>query len=130
MEEKEFDYINVIPLVDVMLVLLTIVLTTSTFIASGMINVSLPKASAEHKEILKNQTISIHKDGTVYFNASPMTLDELREKVHRLNRETPMVIRADRDIRLQVFVDVLDIINNLGFRRVAIQTEKGGDRNI
>ncbi len=53
MEEKEFNYINVIPLVDVMLVLLTIVLTTSTFIASGMINVSLPKASAEHKEILK-----------------------------------------------------------------------------
>ncbi len=128
MEEKEFDYINVIPLVDVMLVLLTIVLTTSTFIASGMINVSLPKASAEHKEILKNQTISIHKDGTVYFNASPMTLDELREKALRLDRETPIVIRADRDIRLQVFVDVLDIINNLGFRQVAIQTEKGGEK--
>ena len=41
-----------------------------------------------------------------------------------------MVIRADRDIRLQVFVDVLDIINNLGFKKVAIQTEKGGDSNI
>jgi biopolymer transport protein ExbD len=127
MEEKEFSYMNVIPLVDVMLVLLTIVLTTSTFIASGMINVSLPKASAEHKEILKNQTISIHKDGTVYLNASSMTLEELREKVTMLDRETPMVIRADRDIRLQVFVDVLDIINNLGFKKVAIQTEKGGD---
>ena len=130
MEEKEFNYMNVIPLVDVMLVLLTIVLTTSTFIASGMINVSLPKASAEHKEILKNQTISIHKDGTVYFNASSMTLEELREKVTMLDRETPMVIRADRDIRLQVFVDVLDIINNLGFKKVAIQTEKGSERNI
>lgn len=130
MEEKEFDYINVIPLVDVMLVLLTIVLTTSTFIASGMINVSLPKASAEHKEILKNQTISIHKDGTVFFNASPMTLDELKGKLTILDRETPLVIRADRDIRLQVFVDVLDIVNNLGFRKVAIQTEKGGERNI
>lgn len=124
MEEKEFDYINVIPLVDVMLVLLTIVLTTSTFIASGMINVSLPKASSEQREILKNQTISIHKDGTVYFNAAPVTLDQLEENVMRLERETPMVIRADRDIRLQVFVDVLDIINNLGFRKVAIQTEK------
>jgi biopolymer transport protein ExbD len=127
MEEKEFDYINVIPFVDVMLVLLTIVLTTSTFIASGMINVSLPKASAEHKEILKNQIISMHKDGTVYFNDSPVTLDGLREKVIRLDRKIPMVIRADRDIRLQDFVDVLDIINNLGFRKVAIQTEKGGD---
>jgi biopolymer transport protein ExbD len=127
MDEKEFDYLNVIPLVDVMLVLLTIVLTTSTFIASGMINVSLPKASAEHKEILKNQTISILKDGTILFNASPVTLDGVKGKVSTLDRETPMVIRADRDIRLQVFVDVLDIINNLGFRRVAVQTEKGGE---
>jgi biopolymer transport protein ExbD len=110
-------------------VLLTIVLTTSTFIASGMINVSLPKASAEHKEIAKNQTISIHKDGTVYFNATAMTLDELKETVTGMDRETPMVIRADRDIRLQVFVDVLDIINNLGFKKVAIQTEKGGEKN-
>lgn len=124
MDEKEFDYMNVIPLVDVMLVLLTIVLMTSTFIASGMINVSLPKAFAEQREILKNQTIAIRRDGTVYLNASPTTLEELRRKAAMLNRETPMIIRADRDIRLQVFVDVLDIINNLGFRRVAIQTEK------
>jgi biopolymer transport protein ExbD len=126
MEEKEFDYMNVIPLVDVMLVLLTIVLTTSTFIASGMINVSLPKASAEQKEILKNQTISIHRDGTIYFNAAPMALEQMKQHVMHLERETSIVIRADRDIRLQVFVDVLDIINNLGFRKVAIQTEKGG----
>jgi len=130
MEEKEFDYINVIPLVDVMLVLLTIVLTTSTFIASGMINVSLPKASAEHKEILKNQTISIDRDGTVYLNSSPVTLDGLKEKMLLLDKTTPIVLRADKDIRLQVFVDVLDIINNLGFKKVAIQTEKGGDRDI
>ena len=130
MEEKEFDYMNVIPLVDVMLVLLTIVLTTSTFIASGMINVSLPKASAEHKEILKNQVISIDRDGTVYLNSSPVTLDELKNKMLLLNKITPILVRADRDIRLQVFVDVLDIINNLGFRRVAIQTEKGGESNI
>jgi biopolymer transport protein ExbD len=57
-----------------------------------------------------------------------MTLDELREKARLVDRETPMVIRADRDIRLQKFVDVLDIINNLGFRKVAIQTEKGSEQ--
>ena len=42
MDEKGFESINVIPLVDVMLVLLTIVLTTSTFIAMGAIPVQLP----------------------------------------------------------------------------------------
>lgn len=52
-----------------MLVLLTIVLTTSTFIASGMINVYLPKASAERQEILKNQGISIDHDTRVYLNS-------------------------------------------------------------
>jgi biopolymer transport protein ExbD len=127
MEEKEFNYINVIPLVDVMLVLLTIVLTTSTFIATGMINVSLPKAASQREEVLKNQVISIDREGTVYLNSSPVTLEKLRERVLLLNKVTPMVIRADRDIRLQVFVDVLDIINNLGFKKVAIQTEKGGE---
>ena len=127
MEEKEFDYMNVIPLVDVMLVLLTIVLTTSTFIASGMINVSLPKASNEHKEILKNQTITISKDSTIFFNTTVMTLSELKNTVQNLNKETPIIIRADRDIRLQIFVDVLDVINNLGFKKVEIQTEKGRD---
>jgi biopolymer transport protein ExbD len=94
MKEKEFDYINVIPLVDVMLVLLTIVLTTSTFIASGMINVSLPKASAEHKEILKNQIISIDRDGIIYLNSSLVTLDELKNKMLLLNKKTPILVRG------------------------------------
>jgi len=57
MDEKEFDYINVIPLVDVMLVLLTIVLTTSTFIATGALRVELPKATKSPAEIAKTLTI-------------------------------------------------------------------------
>lgn len=43
MEEKEFDYINMIPFIDVMLVLLTIVLMTSTFVAGGIIQAEAAK---------------------------------------------------------------------------------------
>ncbi|MDI6890307.1 MAG: biopolymer transporter ExbD [Thermodesulfovibrionales bacterium] len=68
MEEKEFDYINVIPFVDVMLVLLTIVLMTSTFIATGVIPVELPKASKSHEETLRTQTIEIDRNGNIYPN--------------------------------------------------------------
>ena len=42
--QRDIDQINVIPLVDVMLVLLVIVLTTATFISSGQIPVNLAKA--------------------------------------------------------------------------------------
>jgi biopolymer transport protein ExbD len=126
MEEKEFDYINVIPLVDVMLVLLAIVLTTSTFIATGMISVSLPKASQAQSEVLKRQIISIDQHGVIYFNSARVALEELGMKIRDIDRNTPLIVRADKDVTVQVFVDVLDLLNNRGFRKVAIQTEKKG----
>jgi biopolymer transport protein ExbD len=124
MNEKEFDYINVIPLVDVMLVLLTIVLTTSTFIATGAVRVELPQASKSPAEILKTQTIEIDVSGNLYLNGHLIALDELRRSLQTTPRETPLLIRADRNIRLQVFVDVLDVVKRLGFKRVSLQTQE------
>jgi biopolymer transport protein ExbD len=126
MEEKEFDYINVIPLVDVMLVLLTIVLTTSTFIATGMISVSLPKAAEAQAEALKRQIISIDQHGAIYFNSMRVGLEELSMKIRDIDRDTPLIVRADKDITLQIFINVLDLLNNRGFKKVAIQTERKG----
>ncbi len=123
-EDKEFNYINVIPLVDVMLVLLTIVLTTSTFIATGMISVSLPKASPHGKaDAIKNQTVSIDTEGRIFLNAEEVGLGGLKTHLAPLGKETPLLVRADCDIRLQVFIDVLDVLNTGGFKKVAIQTQ-------
>lgn len=123
MEEKEFDYINVIPLVDVMLVLLTIVLTTSTFIATGVIPVDLPRASQKQEMTLKIQTVEIDKNGLIYFNSHPMTIQSLQDVMQGLDKNIPVLIKADREISLQVFVDVLDLVKSLGFTRVSLQTE-------
>jgi biopolymer transport protein ExbD len=126
MEEKEIDYINVIPFVDIMLVLLTIVLTTSTFIATGGIPVSLPRASQNRQETLKVRTIEIDRTRAVFFNGRPVALPSLKETIGPLDRQTPFLIRADRDIALQDFVDVLDVLKNSGFSRVSLQTETRG----
>jgi biopolymer transport protein ExbD len=123
-EEKEFNYINVIPLVDVMLVLLTIVLTTSSFIATGMIPVELPKASKSQEELLKTQTIEIDPQGRVYLNARALSLADLKEALKPINKRIPILIKADRNIALQGFVDVLDLVKTSGFTRVSLQTEK------
>ena len=124
MDEQEFSQMNVIPLVDVMLVLLTIVLTTSTFIATGAIPVELPKAkSAVTTEVSKNKTIEIDKDGTIYHESEKVTLEELRVEMDKCNRDMPVQIRADRDIALQLFVEVMDVIKGLGFTKLSLQTE-------
>jgi biopolymer transport protein ExbD len=124
MEEKTFDYINVIPLVDVMLVLLTIVLTTSSFIASGMIPLDLPKAHRSPGEMLKTQTIEIDRAGGIYLNAKRVSLDALKTSLGNMNKQVPVLIRADCQTTLQNFVSVLDIIKGLEFARVSLQTEE------
>lgn len=125
MERKRFDYINVIPLVDVMLVLLTITLTTSSFIATGFIPLKLPSASLSSHEIrLKTQTIEIDRNGKIYLNAKPVSLITLRNRIIPLNRNTPILIRADREIDLQTFVDVYDTVKSLNFKKIGLSIEE------
>ena len=123
MQDKEFNYINVIPFVDIMLVLLTIVLTSSTFIASGGIPVNLPKASKSQDQTMKVRTIEIDRKGSIFFNGRPVTAGTLLDAIRPLDRNTPFLIRADRELALQGFVDVLDTVKNAGFRQVSLQTE-------
>ncbi|MGB3210335.1 MAG: biopolymer transporter ExbD [Desulforhopalus sp.] len=123
MDDNGFDTINVIPLVDVMLVLLTIVLTTTTFIAVGAIPVELPKAENSSAETLKAIAIEIDKTGTIYLEQTPTTILFLKQSLAQLDRSQPILIRADRNIALQVFVNVMDIVKGLGFSIVSLQTE-------
>lgn len=124
MDENGFDSINVIPLVDVMLVLLTIVLTTSTFIALGAIPVELPKAeNSSPQQTMQTTTIEINRQGKIFFNAEPASIEQIRNALQPLRKSQPVLIRADKDIALQVFVDVMDIVKGLGFKKVSLQTE-------
>lgn len=123
MDEKEFSVINVIPFIDIMLVLLTIVLTTSTFIARGVIPLELPKASLARSEPLKGHTIEIDKGGRLFLDGSLLSLVGLKQELCSIDRSSPVLIRADRELVLQTFVDVMDGVKGLGFRKVSLQTE-------
>jgi len=88
--------------------------------------VSLPKASETQTEVLKRQIISIDQSGAIYFNSTKVALEELGMKIRDIDKNTPLILRADKDTKLQVFVDVLDLLNSSGFKKVAIQTERKG----
>ena len=124
MEEKEFDYINMIPFIDVMLVLLTIVLMTSTFVAGGIIPVELPKVVAEHEKAMKSNIVEIDNTGVIYYQGKQVTLPDLRQKVFSVPRDASFLIRADKNIPLQNFVEVIDVIKTLGFKKISLQTEQ------
>ena len=122
-DEQEFNYINVIPFVDIMLVLLTIILTTSTFVTTGILPISLPKVSEAKTKSLKSVTIDIEVDGSIHLNSKPINFDNLSESIKTFDTTSSVLIRADKKIALQVFVDVLDLVKRSGFEKINLQTE-------
>ena len=122
--EDEISGINVIPLVDIMLVLITIVLITSNFMVRGLIPVSLPKSQADGGIVKEVINIDMTSDGTVYFKEEKVTYSELFEKLLVYDKELQVLINADRDMAIQPFVTVMDLLKSGGFTKISIQTEK------
>ncbi|MBS1207802.1 MAG: biopolymer transporter ExbD [Proteobacteria bacterium] len=125
MDDKPFETMNMIPFIDIMLVLLTIVLTTSSFIASGKIPINLPQASSSPRDNDKHHSIDITANGDVYLDGQPTSPPALKTQVASLAKDTPFIVRADKDVRLQRFVDVADVLKQSGFSKVAVRTELG-----
>nr|MCG4641896.1 biopolymer transporter ExbD [Bifidobacterium bifidum] len=78
---------NLIPLIDIMLVLMIIFLVTAT-VANPSIPLTLPKTTADIIDLPpKNVTISINAGGEVAWNGKVLTLDELQTKFNQAGQE-------------------------------------------
>ncbi len=116
---------NVIPFIDIMLVLLVMVLTTATFIRQGIIPVDLPEAkSADKKSDNKEVTIYVTKKGEIFLDKDRMELDELRSRLSELSKQDTVVLRSDKESRFQDFVHVMDILKKLNHESLYIVTKE------
>ncbi len=122
---KKFDDINVIPFIDIMLVLLVMVLTTSTFIKQGIIPVDLPDAKATAKEDVKKEvTVYVNDKGEMFFDKDKVDLKDLEERLSAVPKEDTVILRSDKESRFQDFVSVMDILKRLGHEQLYIVTKE------
>ena len=125
MKRKPLASMNVIPFIDIMLVLLVMVLTTATFIRQGIIPVDLPEAkAADKKSDNKEVTIYVTKKGEIYLDKNRMGLDELRSRLAELSKQDTVVLRSDKESRFQDFVHVMDILKKLNHESLYIVTKE------
>jgi len=120
---KRFDSINVIPFIDIMLVLLAIVLTISTFISQGKLTIELPEA--ESQVSFSEQTsieIAINQDESLFYEQEPLDLENLRDKLSTLENTTPVVLRVDRGVAFGRFVSVVDLLKLYKMESLSILT--------
>ena len=119
--QRDIDQINVIPLVDVMLVLLVIVLTTATFISSGQIPVNLAKAKAVGDRQETPVVITLTADGALFLNNHAVPEGGLQGALAAEPRESAVVVRADKVTLLERFVSLVDEVRGLGFQQVSLE---------
>ncbi|MBP6713914.1 MAG: TonB system transport protein ExbD [Aliarcobacter sp.] len=125
MKLKKYDSINVIPFIDVLLVLLTIVLMTSTFISKGIIPISLPTATnANNIKVNKEIIIIIKDDGTLLCNNDIEGLENIKNHILQFPKDTPIHINSDKNAKFEIFVSVLDILKQYEYSNISIVTKK------
>ncbi len=125
MQIKKFDSINVVPFIDIMLVLLVIVLTTATFVAKGLIPVDLPNSKTATKEDnKKNLTITIKKNGDILFDKTAVLLQNIESELCKYENTMPIYINCDKDAKFDFFVTLLDVLKEKNFTNLGIMTKK------
>ncbi len=123
---KKFDDINVIPFIDIMLVLLAIVLATASFIQQGKIQVNVPQSDSKSTIQADDMAylITITEKGEFYYQDAIITLEALEESLTKLPKDSKISIKIDAVTPFQDFVKVTDILTKLSLDRVTVITQK------
>ena len=117
--------INVIPLVDVVLVLLLVFMLTAPMMYRG-IDVNLPKTSSKPTAIEERLVLTISKDRLLYLNERPLPLTTLESRLRELIRDRAdktIFIKADKDLAYGYVVETMDRVRRAGIERVGMVTE-------
>lgn len=125
MQIKKFDSINVVPFIDIILVLLVIVLTTASFVAKGVIPLDLATAkSAQKLKEQKKLAITIDKDGVIFFNELKITKEQIASNLETYAKQTPISISCDKNLKFDTFVYLLDILKDNQYQNIGIITKQ------
>ncbi|CAD7287443.1 Biopolymer transport protein ExbD [Campylobacter majalis] len=118
------DGLNVVPFIDIMLVLLAIVLSISTFIAQGKIQIDLPSAesSQQDKEDDKKMVVVVDKDDKFFVDDVEVNEEELKTKLTEVDIKTLIELRSDKNAKFDNFVKIIDVLKGKGHENFAIST--------
>jgi biopolymer transport protein TolR len=129
---RSMNEINMVPFIDVMLVLLIIFMVTAPLITTGLIDVpTVGKAQQRPQSVVEVMVGSDEKLRLRVDQGDPaaVTLATLAARVRERqagNAEVPVVISADRGVRYENVVRVMDVLQKAGVRRIGLAVKQGG----
>lgn len=119
--------INIVPFVDIILVILIIFMVTAPVILKPSINVNLPQAGSGENTTPSELTIAIQANGEVSLNGAPATEEAIQNYAKELSVSSPdtqAIISADRDVPHGRVITIIDAVKSGGVKKFAITIDK------
>lgn len=117
---------NLVALIDVLVMLIFFAFVTMQFKSAATLNITLPKVETAGKNEFKGTvTLGIDKDGSVSFNGKAVTdeqLLQLLEQVKNVDRDIPVLIKADETTQLKKLAFVMDACRKTGLNKFSLQS--------
>jgi biopolymer transport protein TolR len=128
--QSTLSEINMVPFIDVVLVLLIIFMITAPILQSG-IEVDLPKTTTVKEINEQKLVVTIDKNQTIYIGDNPINIHQLGPKVKSLLKkpQDSVFLRADEAIPFGIFAKVIDTLRVSGISNISIVTEPLTERN-
>ncbi len=126
-EEEPISQINVVPLVDIILVVLIIFMVTAPLVLKPSIDINLPKASSGDETPSTPLNITIARDGQIMLNGKVSSMEDITVYASGLIQaqpETAAILAADKDVTLERLTTIIDIVKKAGVKKVAFSIEK------
>jgi len=130
---RSMNEINMVPFIDVMLVLLIVFMVSAPLIATGVVDLpSVGKAATRPQTVIEvtvgiDERVKLKVDGQA--DAQPIALTQLAARVkqaQRGNAATPVVISAERKVPYDAVVRVMDTLQRAGVQRVGLSVKQAG----
>jgi biopolymer transport protein ExbD/biopolymer transport protein TolR len=122
--------INMVPFVDVVLVLLIIFMITAPILQSG-IEVDVPKTHTVKEITEQHLVVTIDKNQRIYLGNDPVNIHQLADKIKKQQKKAgdAVFLRADETVPFGAFATVVDSLRQSGVANISIVTQPINDRN-
>ncbi|MBI1938930.1 MAG: biopolymer transporter ExbD [Ignavibacteriales bacterium] len=118
---------NFSSLTDIVMLLLIFFLLTSQFVIQTGIKVKLPGAQNNEQALPSKMIVTITEQSRVYLGSEEITIDKLAgrlEEIKKSSSENNLIIRADKTVKIDLIIRVIDAAKGIGIDKFTIETEK------
>ena len=126
-EDEPIASINIVPLVDIILVVLIIFMVTAPMVLKPSIDINLPKSASGDESPSTPVNIAISASGTLSLNGQQTTLEQISAFAAKMVAEKPdtaAILQPDRTVTMEQLTALIDAVKGAGIKKVAFSVDR------